>query len=328
MKESRLLVALACLAGCAPAARPAAHATRHSAAHPAAAWREYSLPLRGLRARFPSPPDEAAGDKQQNGTTLHYAGFSLEKKGTAFLCLIVATDRRAKDKVALANAVKLLGPGAHQVRSFVEKGFRGVDAAGKDEDGANIVRRFIVVGNGMILASITAKDHAIDPTVAKRFVDGCSFDVPWRVAPWVAEGMTVSVPADAIERDNEKAGAETKTRTYYLGGVDALTFLVASTRLDASVMASPGSAGAILDHAASNMASSGYRIQFTSPVEHDGVRGRELLMTKKHQLRWRLFIIGDRLYQVGVIADRAAALRGRAALRFFDSVTWRRRPAP
>ncbi len=237
--------------------------------------------------------------------------------------MLVDMKARRDDKVALANAVKLLGPGIHKVHSLVDNGFRGVDAAGKDKDGANVVRRFVVVGDGMLLAGVTDPDHAIDPSVAKRFVDGCRVEVPWRIAPWVEEGMTVSVPADAMESASDDPKTKTKTVTYYLGGVDELAFIVAATRLDPRVAAYPQAADAILDHAASGMQSSGFKILFTSAVDHDGVRGRELLMTKKHQLRWRMFIVGNHLYQLGVIADRASALREATALRFFHSVTWR-----
>ena len=45
-------------------------------------------------------------------------------------------------------------------------------------------------------------------------------------------------------------------------------------------------------------------------------------MTGKRQLRCQLFVVGDRLYEARVLANRSGALGEAGALRFLDSLMW------
>lgn len=320
MKRIAALLSL-CAAGCAaPTRPPAAPAKRpEPAASPLAPWRQYVLPLVGLRARFEALPREQESSDPGHGI-LQYTGFSLDRKGTVLSCKVIRLNVGHLEREGLLHAaVASLGPGAHIERSLVKNGFYGVQVAGRNKDGDRVDNRYFVVGDSVVMAEVAAKGHPIDERRAKRFLDGCDFSIPWRVAAWMDESMTFAVPVNAVEHNIANEQTHTRIRRFDLGGVDQLSFLVASTPVDA---ASARNADALLDRAVSRLVSSGYHVLRTSQVEHNGVRGRELMMDGKRQLRCRMFVVGEHLYQVRVLASRSGALGEPSALRFLDSVTW------
>src|SRR6185295_11173949 len=122
---------------------------------------------------------------------------------------------------------------AHQ-QFFVQRGFRGIEVSGTDAKGRAMQERLVALGDGLLIAGISAAPGQLDAGLARRFLDGCRFEIPWRVFPFAEDGFTVSVPANVIELDQSamKLDADTHGRAFVLGGTEELTYFIAASPIN------------------------------------------------------------------------------------------------
>jgi len=316
------MLAVACTKAQAPPVAPAAPPV----GAPGTTWPEYELPVAGLRAAFPAPPLELAGDTQQKDIPIRYDGFSLEQDGVEYTCLTsrVPNRDRARDPEALKAVISKLKMKVDRQRAISKDGFRGVEIDALDPKGRVILARYMMVGDGVFIAGTAAQSGKLALEQRRRFLDGCRYEPPWRVFPSVEGGFTISVPANAIEVEPQdiKSIEGAHGRAFVVGGINEITYIVAAVPLDPSV-ASVADRDALLDEMVETMSKGASAVVWSSAIEVDGARGRDLVFVKDGlYFGWRMLITRINLYQVGMTSLSADVVRGNDARRFRESLRW------
>jgi len=179
-----------------------------------------------------------------------------------------------------------------------------------------MLMRTFVVGGSLVTASVAAKSGALELSSAQEFVDSVRLDLPWRVQPIAALGVSVALPADVFSLE----GRDEAPRIFIMGGVDAVYYGVSATPIAPALQATPDEALTLL-----LQTTYGERgeMTFNAPLELEGSRGREVLAKiGKEYLRVRIYIHGDRLYQVMVSSTAKEQRTTSDAKRFLESLRW------
>jgi hypothetical protein len=305
-----------CLTACGGAAARGPATPGTEAAPHLDEWNAYHLPADGLHATFPGVPDEIVHSDDKSGVEIETVGFQSVSDSLELVCIRTAVHSdRAEDEVTLDNFGKRLFASISQSKPLVTRGFRGRDITGtsKNEKQPRNARVFLV-GNSIVTAVVTHKKPGFEQS--QRFLDGCRFEIPWRLYPWPAAGVVVSMPAYAIELD-EKALELSEGmvgRSFFLGGEDNLLYTVAASARDEEATEEQ-----VLEAVEDGLEN----VVTRSAITFRKAKGVELwVKSEDGYSRWRVIVTGTRLYQMSVFAKRREALTTEEAGRFMESLRW------
>jgi hypothetical protein len=309
----RLMLIAICASACTRA--PAQHPAR-APASPAASkvvWQEHEIPGTGLFARFPATPGESVDWTKTNPAFL-YRAVAVENAGQVYSLFEIALGSRAGNDSILSAATQYVRN--VKQRQDVRLGpFRGLEVLGEAEKGGPTLVRTFAIGGSIMTATAVATSGALDISAARQFVDSMRLDMPWRVEPIPALGVSVALPAKVFPL----AGGHDFERFFVLGGVDAVSYYVSMSPIAQVLQSNPDE---VLTAVVGEYGTRG-TVTFASPVELDGARGREVIAkVGAEHIRIRVYAHEDRLYQIMVSSTAKEQLTTDDARRFFESLRW------
>lgn len=317
--RSVLLLAVLGSIGCGAARPVRAQQSLAPAAPEQAAWHEVALPRLGLSASFPAPPTEISEPSESNGVRTTTTGFALVTGQRELACIVVElhVKDREEDAQALDRFVSAYVAKPTRKESVSAGDLVGVEVEGSNRAGLHRMTRTFIVGSSLVVATVDDEDKRFDRELARRFLDGCRFSPSWRVFADLHGGFTVSVPALALVLEPKRMEGDTLVQSFFVGGRSQLIYIVASTRLEPDADVTPD---ARLEAVAQSLMDQGSQVVAQSPVELDGMRGRDLLIRDQGRAaRWRFFIAPSFIYGLAVSATDQSLLSGADAKRFFGS---------
>lgn len=193
-----LLACVLCLTACGGATRSAAVPSAQPTVPPLEKWIEYHQPEAGLHAAFPTPARELSFTQGTELAQVDTIGFESVSDSTELVCVRTSVQHdRPEDDIALENMTKGLFDSVAKKTPVTALGYRGVVVEGKAKK-TKLSRnaRVFVAGNSVVFGVVTHKkrEASLDAASTSRFLEACRFEIPWRLYPWPAAGLVISMP--------------------------------------------------------------------------------------------------------------------------------------
>lgn len=327
------LAAALSLAACAagpPPASPSAPVLAPPAPPVDLRWRAVRLPQLGATLELPGVPVEQSMylAKPRSDWLLRTAMIAADEANHhvqfTFSRLDTVTPDRNDDETALNNMPSTL-KSVDSRDPLRVGGFRGIAFKGTSKEGHAVSERVVIAGKSLFILHVDAPAGELPVADATRFFDSFRLDLPFQLVSVPDLNCTVALP-DAvlpITIPTLPGQGETRMHGYYLGGVGEVVYYVAMTPIAASVRAAK-TPDQLLDDAAQALGhTEGNVIHAITPITLDDTRGRDVLCATSapvKEMHFRVFVAGDRLYQVAIGAKPTEIASDESALRFLSSL--------